>query len=77
MKCNIKEFRKESGFSLRAMGEMCRISFTHLSQMEQGKSLPRIDTAYRVARILDKSIFEIWPDETEIVREEVTVIRVR
>ena len=77
MKSNLKQFRTEAGYTLQTIGDMCGISKSHMHDLEkESGSSPKLTTAYAIAKVLDKSVYEIWPDETEIIVETVTIRRV-
>ena len=76
MKNNLKELRNAAGLSLQKLGDMCRRSKVQIHTLEKGTSLPRLDTAYMIAKVLDKSVYDIWPDGTKIVEETIIVRRV-
>jgi len=76
MKNKLKECRKNAGLSLQKLGDMCQRSKAQLWQLEKSESFPRLDTAYMIAKVLDKSVYDIWPDGTKIVEETIIVRRV-
>jgi DNA-binding XRE family transcriptional regulator len=41
------------------------ISQTHFTKIEDGKVMPRLDTARKVAKALDATLDEAWPVESE------------
>ncbi len=49
---NIKYYRKKRGISIRKLAKMAGISLSHVERLENGESLPRIDTALNVATAL-------------------------
>lgn len=78
MKSNLKQFRNDAGYTLQALCDMCGVSKTHLHDLEkESGSCPTLKTAYALAKVLDKTVYEIWPDTTEIVEEKITVRRIR
>ena len=77
MKSKLKQFRTDSGYTLQSIGDMCGITKSHMHDLEKETgSCPKLSTAYAIAKVLDKTVYEIWPDETEIVVETVTIRRV-
>ena len=77
-KRRLKEFRTEAGYSLQYLGDMCGVTKSHLHELEKnGGSSPTLKTAYAIAKVLDKTVYEIWPDTTEIITETITVRRVK
>ncbi len=76
MENNLKTIRTKSGLSLQILGDMCGRSKAQIYQLEKATSYPRLDTAYRVGQVLNVSVYEIWPDMTEIMEETITIRRV-
>jgi len=74
---NLKEFRKEAGFTLQSLGDMCGVSKAHMHGLEKVTgNCPKIITAYAIAKVLGKTVYEIWPDTTQVVEENIVVRRV-
>lgn len=77
MKSNLKQFRQDAGLTLQGLGDMCGVSKPHLHDLEKETgSAPKITTAYAIAKVLDKTVYDIWPDTTEVVEETIVVRRV-
>ena len=76
MENNLKELRVAKSMTFQALGDMCGISKTHMHDLEKGKSSPTLNTAYAIAKILDATVYDIWPDKTEVVKETITVRRI-
>lgn len=77
MKNNIKALRHEAGLSLEALANACGCTGSNIHLLEHGRKAPRLDTAYAIAAVLGRSVTEVWPDETEVIEETVTVRRGR
>lgn len=78
MKNNLKEFRKKATLTLQGLGDICGLSKAHLHDLEKDDgSCPKLSTAYAIAGVLGKTVYEIWPDTTEIVEETITVRRIK
>ena len=78
MKNNLQGFRKAAGLSLQGLGDVCGLSKAHLHDLEKETgSCPKLSTAYAIAGVLGKTVYEIWPDTTEIVEETITVRRIK
>lgn len=76
MKNKLKEFRKAAGLSLKGLGCHCGISAPHVYELEKESGpCPKLSTAYSIAAVLGKTVYEIWPDETEIVEEAIITVR--
>lgn len=76
MKSNLKKFREEAGLSLQKFGDMCGKSKAHMHELEKESANPTLTTAYSIAKVIDKSVYDIWPDTTKIIEETITVRRV-
>lgn len=76
MQNNLKALREAAGLSLQALGDMCGRSKAQMHELEKEFANPTIKTAYALAKVLGKSVYDIWPDRTEIVEEIITVRRV-
>lgn len=50
---NIKEKREELGITQKELAEKAKISQSFLCDIEQGRCKPSIDTAIRIAQVLD------------------------
>ena len=77
MKNNLKNYRIDAKYTLQSLGDMCGISKAHMHDLENARNCPTLKTAYKIACVLDMTVYEIWPDETEIVTETITVRRVK
>lgn len=78
MKGNLKRFRKDAGFTLQFLGDMCGISKSHMYDLEQQDGCcPTLTTAYAIAKVLDKSVYDVWPDTAEIIEETITIRKIK
>ena len=77
MKNNLKLFREQANLTLQELADMYGGTKSHCWALEKGTSMPTLPTAYAIACVLDMTVYEIWPDETEIVTETITVRRVK
>lgn len=76
MKSKLKEFRKAAGLTLQGLGDRCGLSKPHVYDLERESGpCPKLSTAYSIAAVLGKTVYEIWPDETEIVEETTITVR--
>lgn len=50
---NIKEKREQLGISQKELAERAKISQSFLCDIEQGRCKPSIDTAIKIAQVLD------------------------
>lgn len=76
MKNNLKVFRENALLTLQELADMYGGTKSHCWALEKGTSNPTLPTAYAIAKVLDKTVYMIWPDETKIIEETVTVRRV-
>ena len=77
MENNLKLFRQQAGFSLQELADMYGGTKAHCWALEKGASIPKLSTAYAIACVLDMTVYEIWPDKTEVVEEPVIIRRVK
>ena len=57
---NIKERREQLGISQKELAERAKISQSFLCDIEQGRCKPSIDTAVKLAQVLDVSDIAFW-----------------
>ena len=60
---NIKERREQLGISQKELADRAGISQSFLCDIEQGRCKPSIDTAVRLARVLDITDIKFWSAE--------------
>lgn len=73
---NLRQIRKDRGLSIAKLADMCGSYAANLYNLEVGKALPNLATAYTIAKVLDLTVYDIWPDNTEVVEEKITIRRV-
>lgn len=57
----LKQIRKEKGITLEELSEKCQVSAGYLCHLENGsRAHPSIEVMERIAKALDKTIFEIF-----------------
>ncbi len=62
---------------MQQLGDAAGVSKPHIHLLENGGSVPKITTAYTIAAVLGKSVYDIWLDDTEVeVIENITLKRV-
>jgi transcriptional regulator with XRE-family HTH domain len=59
MELKIRQLREEAGLSQKALAHKAKISQGKVSEYESGKSIPRLDSARRIADALGVSIDEL------------------
>ena len=65
MKNIIRALRSERGWSQAALADRLGVSRQSVNAIETGKYDPSLPLAFAIARIFEKSIEEIFDDETE------------
>ena len=60
---NIKERREHLGMSQKELAERAEISQSFLCDIEMGRCKPSIDTAVKIARVLDVHDIQFWSTE--------------
>ena len=61
----IRALRAERGWSQAALADQLGVSRQSVNAIETGKYDPSLPLAFAIARLFDKSIEEIFDDETE------------
>ena len=69
---NLKTLRDKSGYTLQELGDMCLMSKSSMWEIENRETKLRLDSAYKIAKVLGVSVYDIWPDTNEII--ETTII---
>lgn len=77
MEGNLKQLREAAGLSLSAIGEMCGKTKATMHALEKDTANPTLTTAYSIARVLDKSVYEIWPNVLEFTEEIKTIRKIK
>jgi len=70
----IKQIRKEKGFSQEQLSEKIDISPRQMCMIENGNSLPSIDTFVKISKILEIDInnfFNLTPEKNNNLRTEI------
>ena len=60
---NIKETREQLGISQKELAEKAKISQSFLCDIEQGRCKPTIDTAIKIAQVLDVDDIKFFETE--------------
>ncbi|WP_129408052.1 helix-turn-helix transcriptional regulator [Marinitoga lauensis] len=61
----IKELRIEKNLTQKELSDLLGIGQSTLSEIENGKYLPRIDLAKKIAKILNHDLEKVFPEEYE------------
>ena len=77
MRSNLKAHRRNWGLTLQGLGDRAGLSKSHIWELEKGSTSPTLETAYKIAMVLDVRVYDIWPDPTEIVEEVITMRRIK
>lgn len=70
----IRQIRVEKGFSQEKLSEKIDISPRHMCTIENGNSLPSIETFVKIAKILDINInefFNLNPEINDTLKTEI------
>ncbi|GGE32458.1 transcriptional regulator [Marinicauda pacifica] len=65
MKNRLKELRAEHGWSQQALGERLEVSRQTVNALETGKYAPSLPLAFKIGRVFNLKIEEIFSDEAE------------
>lgn len=65
MKNRLKELRAEHGWSQQALGERLEVSRQTINALETGKYAPSLPLAFKIGRVFNLKIEEIFSDEPE------------
>lgn len=65
MKNNLKALRADKGWSQAALGEHLNISRQSVNAIETGRYDPSLPLAFKIARLFERSIEEVFDDEEE------------
>ena len=60
---NVRERREQLGISQKELAERAKISQSFLCDIEQGRCKPSIDTAVKLAQVLDVHDIQFWSAE--------------
>lgn len=59
---NIRKYRKEKGLTQKELAERLGVSQAMITQYENGKRIPKIDTINNIAGALEMGIRRLYPD---------------
>ncbi|MDJ1631067.1 helix-turn-helix transcriptional regulator [Bacillus velezensis] len=68
MKSNLRKILEEDGRSQKFLASKIGISETSFSALKNGKSLPTLPVAYKLAKLLNRSIEDIWFSTTIMIK---------
>lgn len=68
LKTDIRRLREELGLTQKALSKKVDVTRQTILFMEKGKYNPSLRLAYRVARVLGKSIEEVFSFEDEEIK---------
>ena len=66
MKNTLRQLRAERGWSQAFLAEQLDVSRQSVNATETGKYDPSLPLAFRIARLFERSIEEIFEDEAEV-----------
>jgi len=65
MQNSLRALRAEKGWSQAALGERLNISRQSVNAIETGRYDPSLPLAFKIARLFDLSIEDVFSDESE------------
>ncbi len=65
MKNNVKEFREGNNLSQGKLGDLVGVSRQTINSLEKGRYNPSIELAFKLSKVFDKKIEEIFIYEEE------------
>ncbi len=63
--CIIRDLRKQRGFSLRKLADLCGLSINAISKIERGENSPTVVSLHRLATALDVPITTLFREQAE------------
>lgn len=63
MNCRLDEIIREQGRTQKWLSEKTEVSMATISLIKQGKRLPTLSVALRIARTLGVTVEDIWNEE--------------
>jgi len=67
----MKEMRINKGLKQKDLAELTGLSAAAISIFENGKAIPSMNSAYKIARVLDTSIEELFSLDIDSTEKEV------
>lgn len=67
----MKEMRINKGLRQKDLAELTGLSAAAISIFENGKAIPSMNSAYKIARVLDTSIEELFSLDIDSTEKEV------
>jgi len=61
MKNNLNTLRQHCGYTLTELANTAGLALSTVFSMECDDANPTMKNAYKVAQVLDLSVYEIWP----------------
>lgn len=58
---HLQKVRKEQGFTQEQLAEKIRVSATWLGYIEAGTRIPNLKLLYKIARVLDVKVKDLFP----------------
>lgn len=66
---NLKYYRKKAGYTLEQLGELADIAKSYVYEIENDQKLPGLSIAYRISDIFDVSVYDIFPNPSDLKRK--------
>jgi len=76
-KNNLKIIRKKLNTPAKKLAELSGVSSSLICYYEKGEREPLLSTAYKIAAVLDVTVYEIWPPNIEIIEQTITIRKIK
>jgi len=73
---NLRKLREGAKLSMQQLANLVGISKSQVFCWEESTANPTLRNAYKVAAVLNVSVYEIWPPSIKIVEHTITVRKV-
>ena len=60
MKCMLKVILDEKGMTQKELAELVNVSTPTISSIAKNQSIPKLDLAFKISRVLGVKIEDIW-----------------
>ena len=74
---NLKKVRTAAGLSTQEVAVRAGSSRNYMNQLQQQSGpVPGLLMAYKIAKVLSTTVYDICPDNLQVVEETIIVVRV-
>ena len=77
MQNNLKEFRKERNLTMQELADAAGTCKSYICELQGKDKSPSLKLAYAISKVFDVNVYDIWPNEIEVVEETVVIRRVK